>query len=78
MSWKPDFNRIGCPYDATTVGHKTWKKTKPMVVYKPGKVEIHNHITDNQSWNSCHKVASDHEFVSGSAKEPTKKRDNAP
>ena len=43
-----------------------------MVVNKTGKVE--GHITDNQSWNSCRKVASDHEFIFGSAKEPTKKK----
>ena len=46
-----------------------------MVVNKTGKVEVH--ITDNQSWNSCHEMASDHEFTFGSAAEPTKKKHNA-
>ena len=41
------------------------QKRKSMVVNKTGKVEVH--ITDNQSWNSCRKVASDHEFTFGSA-----------
>ena len=46
-----------------------------MVVNKTGKVEVH--ITDNQSWNSCRKVASDHEFTFGLAEEPTKEKHNA-
>ena len=51
------------------------QKTKFMAVKKIGKVEVH--ITDNQSWNSCRKVASNHEFTFGSAKEPTKKKHDA-
>ena len=70
-----------CPGDQIFIGHgvlmmqKTrtpdLKKTKSVAVNKTGKVEVH--ITDNQSWNSCHKVASHHEFTSRSAKEPTKR-----
>ena len=45
------------------------------VVNKRGKDEVH--ITDNQSLNSCHKVASDREFTFGLAKGPTKKKLNA-
>ena len=47
---------------------------------KTGEVEVHItdipevHITDNQSWNSCHKVASDHDYR---LIEPTKKKHNA-
>ena len=53
------------------------QKTKSMdvTVNKTGKVEVH--ITDNQSWNSCCKVASDHKFAFGSATEPTEKKRNA-
>ena len=51
------------------------QKRKSMVVNKTGKVEVH--ITDNQSWNSCRKVASDHEFTFGSAIEPTEKKHDA-
>ena len=51
------------------------QKTKCVVVNKTGKVEVH--ITDNQSWNSCRKVASDHEFTFGSAIEPTEKKHDA-
>ena len=46
------------------------QKTKSVVVNKAGKVEVH--MSDNQSWNSCHKVASDHELTFGSAIEPKK------
>ena len=51
------------------------QKTKSLVVNKTGKVEVH--ITDNQSWNSCPTVASDHELTFGSAIQPTKKKHNA-
>ena len=51
------------------------RKTTSVVVKETGKVELEVHITDNQSWNSCRKVASDHEFTFGSAKEPTKKKE---
>ena len=51
------------------------QKAKSVVVNKTGKVEVY--ITDSQSWNGCHKVASDHEFTFGSAIEPTKKKHNA-
>ena len=74
--------RTECPGDQILKGHgvpmtqKTrtpeLKKTKSVAVNKTGKVEVH--ITDNQSWSSCHKVASHHEFTSRSAKEPTKKK----
>ena len=47
------------------------QKTKSVGVNKTAKVEVH--ITDYQSWNSCRKVASDHEFTFGSAIESTKK-----
>ena len=50
-------------------------ETKSMVANKTGKVEVH--VTDSQSWNSCRKVASDHEFTFDSAIEPTKKKHNA-
>ena len=50
------------------------QKTKSVVVNKTGKVEVH--ITDNQSWNNCHKVASGREFTFSSAIEPTKKKHN--
>ena len=50
------------------------QKTKSVDVNKTGKVEIH--ITENQSWNSCYKVASNHKLTLGSAIEPTKKRHN--
>ena len=50
-------------------------KTKSMVVKKTGKAEVH--IIDNQSWNSCRKVASDHEFTFSSASKPTEKNHNA-
>ena len=48
------------------------QKTKSMVLNETGKAVVH--VTDNQSWNSCGKVASDHEFTFGSAREPTKKK----
>ena len=48
------------------------QKTKSMTVNKTGKVEVH--IMDNQSGNSRCKVASDHEFIFGSAVEPAKKK----
>ena len=51
------------------------QKTKSVGVNKTAKVEVH--ITDYQSWNSCRKVASDHEFTFGSAIEPTKRKHNA-
>ena len=51
------------------------QKTKSVVVNKTGKVEVH--ISDNQSWNSCRKVASDHELTFGSAIEPAKKKHKA-
>ena len=50
------------------------QKTKSVVVNKAGKVEVH--MTDNQSWNSCRKVASDHEFTFRSGIEPEKKQQN--
>ena len=48
------------------------RKTTSVVVKETGKVELEVHITDNQSWNSCRKVAFDGEFTFGSAMEPTK------
>ena len=51
------------------------QKTKPVILNTIGKVKVD--IIDDQSWNSCHKVASDHEFTFRSAIEPTKKKDNA-
>ena len=71
VSWRPNFNRTQCPDDAKTGGTPDLQKTQSMVVIKTGKFEVH--ITDNQSWNGCHKVASDHEFTFASAIEPTKK-----
>ena len=50
------------------------QKTQSVVVNKTGKVEV---VTDNQSWNSCRKVVSDHESTSGSTIESTKKKHNA-
>ena len=49
--------------------------TKSVVVNKTGKVEVH--FTNNQSWNSCRKMASDHEFTFDLATQPTKKKHNA-
>ena len=57
------------------IGTPDLQKAKSMVVNKTGKVEVH--ITDNQSWNSWHKVASDHEFTFSPAIEPTKKKHDA-
>ena len=51
------------------------QETKSVIVNKTGKVEVH--ITDNQSWNSCHRVASEQESTFGSAIELTKKKHNA-
>ena len=51
---------------------RLFKKTKSVVVNKTGRAEVH--VTDNQSWNSCRKVASDQEFTFGSAIEPTEKK----
>ena len=64
VSWRPNFNRTQCPDDAKTAGHQTCRKqTKSAVVNKTWTVEVH--ITDDQSWNSYCKVASDHEFAVG-------------
>ena len=71
VSWRLYINRTRCSDDAKTVAHHTCKK-KFVVVNKTGKVEVR--IADNQSWNSCHKVVSDHELTSGSGIEPTKKK----
>ena len=81
--WAP--YRTKCPGDQILIGHGVLmmqngrtpdlQKRKSMVVNKTGKVEVH--ITDNQSWNSCRKVASDHEFTFGSAIEPTEKKHDA-
>ena len=57
------------------IGTPDLQKAKSMVVNETEKVEVH--ITDNQSWNSCSKVASDHEFTFISAVVPTKKKYNA-
>ena len=70
VSWRPNFNRTRCPDEAKTVGHKTCRKQNPWLWTKPEKLEVH--IIDNQSWNSCCRVVSDHEFTFGSAREPTK------
>ena len=43
-----------------------------MVVNKTGKFEVY--ITDNQYWNSCHKVASSHEFTFGLVTQCTKEK----
>ena len=51
------------------------QKTKSVVRNETGKIEVH--ITDSQSWNSCCKVASDHDFTFSSAAKPTKKKHNA-
>ena len=51
------------------------QKIKSVAVNRTGKVEVH--ITDNQSWNSCGRVASDHVFTFGSAIEPTRKKQDA-
>ena len=65
------FNRTWCPYDANTCSRTSdLQKTKFVVVNKTWKVEVH--ITDNQSWNSCHRVVSDPEFILGSPIEPIK------
>ena len=77
--------RTKCPGDQILIGRGVpmmqkqcdtrLQKTKPMVVNKTRKVEIH--VADNQPRNSCMKAASDHEFTFGSAIEPTKKKHNA-
>ena len=51
------------------------QKTKSMVVNITGKVEVQ--FTDNESWNSCRKMAFDYEVTFDSATEPTKKKHNA-
>ena len=51
------------------------QKTKSVVVNKTAKVKVY--FTDYQSWNSCRRVTSDHEFTFGSATEPTKQNHNA-
>ena len=56
------------------IGTPDLQKAKSMVVNETEKVEVH--ITDNQSWNSWCKVASDHELTVGSAIEHTKKKHN--
>ena len=48
------------------------QKTKSVVVNKTGKGEVQ--VTNNRSWNSCRKVASDHELTFDSAIEPTKSK----
>ena len=50
-------------------------KSVDVTVNKTGKVEVQ--ITDNQSWNSCCKVASENEYAFDSAIEPTEKKHNA-
>ena len=77
--------RTKCPGDQILIGRGVpmmqkqcdtrLQKTKPMVVNKTRKVEIH--VADNQPRNSCMKAASDHGFTFGSAIEPTKKKHNA-
>ena len=62
------------------IGHKNSRtldlqKTKSVVVNKTGKVK--GHITYKQSWTSCRKMASDHEFTFASAIERTKKMHSA-
>ena len=68
---KPKFDRTQCPWWCKNSRTSDLQKTKSVVVNRTGKVEVH--ITDNQSWNSCHKVASDNEFTFSSAVVPTKK-----
>ena len=41
------------------------QRTKSMVMNKTGKVEVH--VIDNQSWNSCDTLVSDHEVTFSSA-----------
>ena len=63
--WSP--YRSKCPGDQILIGHRVlWLWTVQE------KLEVH--MTDNQSWNSCCKVASDREFTLGLAIEPTKKK----
>ena len=75
VSWRPNCNRTWYPDDAKNSRTPDLKKTKSMVVNKTVKVKVH--ITDNQSWNSCRKVASDHEFAFCWVKEPTKEKQTA-
>ena len=70
VSWRPNFNKTRCPSDAKNSRTPVLQKTKPVVVNKTEKGEVH--VSDNQSWNSCRKVASDHELTFDSAIEPTK------
>ena len=73
VSWRPNFDRTWCPDDAKIVGHQTYIEENPWLwTNKTGKVEVH--ITDNQSLNSCHKVAFDYKFTFSSAFESTKKK----
>ena len=44
--------------------------------FEPKKEKVEVHITDNQPWNRCYKVASDHEFTFGLAIESTNKKHN--
>ena len=72
VSWRPNFNRTvswWCKNDRSP----DLQKIKSLVVNRMRKVEVH--ITDNHSWNSCCKVASDHEFTFGAVM--TKKKHNA-
>ena len=74
MSWRPNFYRTWCPDDAKTVGHQICRN-------KIGGCEQNRKSWSSHHWQSvleqlC-KEASDHEFTSGSAVEPTKKTLNA-
>ena len=75
VSLRPNFHRTRCPSDAKTVGHQTCRKHNPWLWTKQEKLEVH--MTDNQTWNSCRKVASDHELTFGSATEPAENKHNA-
>ena len=50
-----------------------WRKEKgtelPGALEFGGKGKVQVHITDSQSWSSCRRVLSDHEFIFGSATE---------
>ena len=71
MSWGPNFNRTWCPDDVKTVGHQACRKQNPWLWTKQLNLKVD--ITDDQSWKSYCKVASDHEFAVGWTIQPTKK-----
>ena len=74
ISWRPNFNRTRCP--EKQVGHQTCRKQNPWLWAKQEKLKFTS-LTVSQSWDSCPKKASDHEFTFRSTIEQTKKKHNA-